>query len=590
MQQNDLLEPLKVYKNVLKNLHHENSIKYFNELVKKAKVDEELNKETVKKHYQKINEAHNVKKEIKKKKAIKGFIIFLAVLFFVIGVIGVILVAGFNDSFPLYISIPMLIAGIFIGIIICVFGFKGINKSILELTNKKGKLLKEAEDFKNQAYAQMAPLNASYDWNIPASLVEKTCPLIKMDKYLDTKKFEYLHEKYGLDSDSGSSQSTVAIQSGSILGNPFVLRENFVTEIINYAYRGTLTISWTTTVKTDNGYRTVNHTQVLEATITKPKPIYYKDTWLIYGCEAAPHLSFSRQPTNIAKLDDKTIEKKAEKFDAKLDKMVEKSLTDNDPATFTRMYNAEFEMLFNAFDRDNDMEFRLLFTPLAQNNIIDLLKDDELGYGDDFYFYKRKYLNFVKSLHTQNFDITADPRDYINFDLEDARNRFVSYNDDYLKMFFFNIAPVLSIPLYQQTKTKEYIYKFDWPSNITNYEHEIAANTFDQKIFSHEESSTPSILKTKFVKKDGAADEVLVNAFSYKAIRHLDYVSVYGRDGRYHNVPVEWYEYIPLTKTSTIKVEATNETNEQFVNNNNIDKLKSVFKRGILATLISFKN
>lgn len=589
MQQNDLLEPLKVYKNVLKNLHHENSVKFFNELVKKANVNEDLNRETVKKHYAKLDEAKLLDKKLKNKKSIKNLIIFVAILFFIISVVGLILLVSMTDSFPLFVSIPMLVVGLFLGIIVCVFGFKGINKQIKELTENKEKAINEANRLKNEAYSQLAPLNASYDWNIPAKLVELTCPLIKMDKYLDTKKFEYLHEKYGLDSDSGINQSTVAIQSGSILGNPFILRENFVTELIDYRYRGTLTIHWTTTERTSNGVRTVSHSQVLEAFITKPKPIYYKDTWLIYGCDAAPHLSFSRQPTEIAKLDEEAINKKAEKFDKKLDKMVEKSLTDKDPSTFTRMYNAEFEMLFNSFDRDNDMEFRLMFTPLAQNNIMELVKDRTDGYGDDFYFYKRKYLNFVKSLHAQNFDITADPRKYINFDLEDARNNFVSYNDEYMRSFFFNIAPLLSVPLYQQIKTKEYIYKYDWPSNITNYEHEIAANTFDQNLFAHSESNTPAILKTRFIQKDKESDEVSVSAYSFKAIRHVDYVSVYGRDGHYHNVPVEWYEYIPLCQTNTIKVKATNETNQQYLSNNNIDKLNSIFKRGILATLISLK-
>ncbi|MGM9874228.1 MAG: MAG1210 family protein [Bacilli bacterium] len=587
MQQNDLLEPLKVYKSVLKSLHHENSIKFFDELVKSNKVDEELNKETVKKHYAKLKEASNTDKKLKKKKAIKNFIIALAIIFFLAAVVGLILLIAFNSSVSLAISIPLLVGGLIIGIIICVFGFKDINKDINDLFSLKNKLIEEANNLKQEAYAQMAPLNASYDWNIPASLVSKTCPLFQMDKYLDTKKFEYLHEKYGLDSNTNVNQSTLAVQSGSILGNPFIIRENFVTEIVDYTYRGAITIHWTTTERTSNGYRTVSHSQVLEAFITKPKPIYYRDTWLIYGCDAAPHLTFSRKPTDKAKLDEKNIDKEAAKFDKKLDKMVQKSLTDDDPSTFTRMYNAEFEMLFNALNRDNDMEFRLLFTPLAQNNIMELVKDHDYGYGDDFYFYKYKYLNFVKAEHAQGFDITADPRRYINFDLEDARNNFVSYNDEYFKSFFFNFAPLLSIPLYQQTKTKEYIYKYDWPSNVTDYEHEVAANTFDSKHFLHPESVTPGILKTNFIKKDKTVDEVNVTCYSYKTIKHVDFVSVYGRDGHYHNVPVEWYEYIPLQKNSTILVQATNETNEQYSKNTNVDKLKSIFKRGILATLIS---
>ena len=61
-------------------------------------------------------------------------------------------------------------------------------------------------------------------------------------------------------------------------------------------------------------------------------------------------------------------------------------MTDDDPSTnFTEMGNAKFDALFGAVDRNNEVEFRVLFTPLAQKNMLDLLTDKN-HYGDDFYF------------------------------------------------------------------------------------------------------------------------------------------------------------------------------------------------------------
>lgn len=586
MEKEELLEPLKMYNSKLKDAHHQNAIDFFNDLIKKSQLNENLNIETCNKYYKKCDEIEEVAKKLNSKKALKAFLIFLTIILFVVALVFVFFC--FNDILELYINIPVAcICGIG-GILMCIFAFKPINLAIKSFEQQKAKLEEEATSLKNEAYIQMAPLNDLYDWNIASQLFTKTCPLIEMDKFLDTKKFQYLHEKYGLNDNTDINQSTVAVQSGSILGNPFILRENFVTEMGSHTYYGSITIYWTTTESDGNGHsRTVTHSQVLTASLTKPKPFYYDDTWLIYGCDAAPRLSFSRKPSNANSMSDKEIERKTKKYNKVLDKKVKDSLTDDDPSTFTRMYNTEFEMLFNALDRDNDVEFRLLFTPLAQKSMLDLIKTNE-PYGDDFYFYKRKQLNFIKSLHAQspNFDFFANPIQFYNFDVTKARDYFVDFNDKYFKSFYFNIAPLLCIPLYQQTKSREYIYKSEYPSNIAAYEHEVAANQFDSKLFSHPETVTSSILKTHFVNKNNNRDSVEVTAYSYKTIPHIDYIPMMGRDGHMHDVPVEWYEYIPLEQKSLINVEENNQTRSEYRNNKSNNSVISVFERGILGTFI----
>ena len=46
--------------------------------------------------------------------------------------------------------------------------------------------------------------------------------------------------------------------------------------------------------------------QTLTASVTKPRPEYFTETWLVYGNEAAPRLSFSRSPCPASSYDEKT--------------------------------------------------------------------------------------------------------------------------------------------------------------------------------------------------------------------------------------------------------------------------------------------
>jgi hypothetical protein len=65
-----------------------------------------------------------------------------------------------------------------------------------------------------------------------------------------------------------------------------------------------------------------------------------------------------------------------------LDKLEEKAVKAG--KTFTKLGNDEFEAFFGADDRDNEVEYRLLFTPLAILNEMDLIKNPA-PFGDDFY-------------------------------------------------------------------------------------------------------------------------------------------------------------------------------------------------------------
>ena len=112
----------------------------------------------------------------------------------------------------------------------------------------------------------------------------------------------------------------------------------------------------------------------------------------------------------------------------------------------------------------------------------------------------------------------------------------------------------MAVPLYQQHKPKEYIYKTEYSRNCTSYETECAVNRIGQEPFQHAQTNTRAILKTELMSKDWETDEVCVRAYSFRTEERVDYVSVRGGDGLIHSVPVEWTEYIPVDIASTVMI------------------------------------
>lgn len=593
MQNDDLLEPVKAYESKYRDLHKKNTEDYFDDLAKKAKVNIAENRDTVKKYKKKLIEIDKIEKKLSGKKVLRMVII---VMMFVITIaLGYMSYLSLGKKgLPTYVGILGIVGIVLVlitGILIIV---KKINKQIQKLADILSKLQKEAQELLNMAWDQMSVLNSLYDWGIPGSIITKTTPIIQMDKIFDPKKFEYLNAKYGLEENLDVTDSTCFVQSGSILGNPFLISKNFIQEWYQKLYTGSITIHWTTVERTKDGSRTVHHSQVLTASISKPAPKYRHVTKLIYGNDAAPNLSFTREPSNASNLDEDDLEKKIKKGSKKLEKKARKAIMNN--TNYTKLGNDEFEVLFGANDRDNEMEFRLLYTVLAQRNIVKLLKNP-VPYGDDFFQQKKKCLNYIWSRHSQSFNYYAKPTMFVNYDFDAARKFFIDYNVEYFRSFFYDMAPLLSIPLYQQHKPKEYIYKNNYPSNVTAYEHEAMANSFDINLLKSRLASTPSILKTSFVEKNGIADKVKITAHAFNAQKRVTYIQKFGGDGRYHSVPVYWVEYVPVSQDSYMAIEPKESSRFEFNSlkknetfNNMMNKIARpngfVFERGLFATLL----
>lgn len=430
--------------------------------------------------------------------------------------------------------------------------FVWLNPLIKTSGQRAQDLDKALADKKAEAWRQMAALNSLFDWDIFAKLVRKTVPKIELDPYFSNARLANLHQAYGWDDVFNKSRSVMFAHTGVISGNPFILARTLRHWVGSRSYSGSLRIHWTEQVRDSSGRSSsVSRSETLWASVTKPFPEYETDSILIYGNHAAPDLSFSRQPSPLSALDDGLINRwrkgrAIRKLEAKARKLAGGS-------GFTPMANREFDALFAAADRDHEVQFRMLFTPLAQQEMVKILKDKAVGFGDNFVFTKLHKINIVEPKHLAGVDISAEPEIFRFYDLAAARACFNTYHNALFKAFYFAFAPILAIPLYQQHRPVEDIYAGVLQGSCF-WEHEAIANYMGERRFSHPDCITRSVLKTAIQESQDGAQKIEVTAYGYRGEERVDYISKRGGDGRTHQVPVHWVDYIPVSRATEMLV------------------------------------
>jgi hypothetical protein len=544
-----IYEPLSQFKNVFKDKHRDNIEEYFNKLVEKSQVDINANKETVKQIRKLELNINNLRKRISK----FGFLLVMLIFLIVASITAIIIVI--NNFVQGYVDLTNIIIGvaavILIGLLLYLI-IKKVNPKIKELKSSKDLLQQKLDDNINSAWKQMNPLNELFKGGMSVELFQKTVPLIEFDEMFNRKRLDYFIKRYGLDVDNDINASTLFVTSGEISGNPFFITQDLVHELGTETYTGSITISWTTTSTVNGKNVRMTHHQTLTASVNKPCPYYYENKYLVYGNDAAPDLSFKREETDTEDLNEKQIERKVNKTIKVLNRKAEKSMTVGN--NYTVLGNSEFEVLFGATNRDHEVQFRLLFTPLAQKELLAIMKEKQYGFGDEFNFQKEKKINYIYPKHLQGFNINIKPDYYYSYDLDVIRKKFNEYNTDYFRHIYFAFAPLLAIPLYQQQKPQEYIYKDLYDSYVSFYEHEKVVNQMNANEFIHPLSRTKNILKTKILESTNNCDIIKVTSYGYTTREKVDYISRFGGDGRSHIIPVRWIEYIPVSKDTDVAI------------------------------------
>ncbi len=551
-----MLEPLKFYENTAKALHDKNTKEYFDDLVNKSGVDAEENRKTVVKYKKQKKIVDHLDGRLSKYKTLKGFLIFFIIVSILTAIIG--LVVGEGSAKILCPVIGTILTIVFILLI-----SKKINVIIKQLKGQKDIENQKALAILDEAQGQMAPLNALFTEYDTFNLIEKTMPNIKFNKHYDGKIHADFNKNYDFIDQIDQNRSVVDTVSGRLFENPFVFYRYLNHYMGTKPYVGSLVIHWTTIERDSNGnYRRVHHTDTLHATVIKPYPEYNYGTGLSYGSQSAPDLNFSRKYEHVERLTEKEVEKKVRKGEKKLKKKSEKATKTG--SEFTEMTNSEFDVLFGAIDRDNEVQFRYLFSPLAQVNMVKLLRS-QVGYGDDFYFSKRGRHNYIESEHSQTWDMNTDGENYCSFDIDDAKQKFINKNNNFFKSIYFDFAPLLTIPTYQQEPNMVFEPLDSLKANYSSYEHEVLANAIGTNHFAPQGSATSVMLKASLVKTKNDTDIVMINASSYEAHHRVDFIPVFGGDGKTHLVPVPWIEYLPIEKNTPIAVKSVGQNKRDFI-------------------------
>ena len=549
---NDVYEPLEKYRDEFKDKFAQLTRDKFKALTATSKVNVAANRKLSK-------EIHTLESEADNLRTKRGWYIFLAVVSF----IGLAIAVFYGMSEGQYSQDAMMwcviggIVGLILGIVACCRASK--------LSEEIAQLESVIAQKKQVAWDQMFPLNKLYTWDITAKLIQATVPKLEFDPYFSVERLISLQRDYNwTDCFTGDvDRSMLFAQSGVIKGNPFVVVHFTQMEWGSETYYGYKDIHYYVTETGADGKKHRRRvTETLTASVTKPKPFYYERKMLIYGNEAAPNLTFSRQPSGIDPQNAGIFAGIKKHFMAH---SIVKHAQNMDES-FTMMQNKEFETMFHATDRDHEVEFRVLFTPVAMLQMLALMKDDKVGFGDDFSFYKQNMINVIFAKHLNDAVIETNPKTFKDWDYDRATQTFQSFNETYFKNIYFALAPLLAIPVYQQLRPHHDIWNNPLKRpHSASWEHEAIANFHGEGHFKHPASITQNILKTRVATNGAGETTIACTAYGYRGVKRYETEHVWGGDGKSHPVRVEWVEYLPVHRTRNFHVSESSNPPPDFI-------------------------
>ena len=576
----EILSPVDMYRDRLKAEHEHNTEEAFEKLVLESGVDIEANAAVVKEIRKREREIEALDSSLGRWRFFRGILVLLIIA----GIIGAVLYGFQFFGHPLIESrIPPWLAGVSCGAVVL-----GLTL-IIRFLNPKIRIFRSQLEEKKQllesklaeAWEQMAALNRLFQWDTMSRIVMKTLPILKIDQYFSRERMDQLCRYFHWDPEEDAG-SVLCCQSGTVNGNPWIMAEMRLQSWGTQTYYGSITISWKERVsyvdsqgKTQTRWETRYET--LTASVEKPKPFYNTVKFLVYGNEAAPELVFSREPNSLADAGTGFFGRR--KLKGAIDALEKKSRDMSN--TFIIMDNREFDACFNAVDRDNEQQFRLLFTPLAQQEMLKLLRDREQGFGDDFSFRKKRLINLLFSTHLSRTDFSGNPAKLMHYEFAEIKKTFLAFSNDFFRSLYFTFAPLFCIPLYQQHRNFPDIYNgiID-RGEPSSYEFESLANSMDEDHFRPPQAITDCILKTSVNDRVDSEVDLTVTAHAFRGEERIDHVSKYGGDGRWHSVPVHWTEYLPVTRSAGMTVcEAETSDSQEFLRQSQNEKWQEVFSR-----------
>jgi len=162
------------------------------------------------------------------------------------------------------------------------------------------------------------------------------------------------------------------------------------------------------------------------------------------------------------------------------------------------------------------------------------------------------------------------PDAYTSYSFDSIKNNFECKNTDFFKFVYFDFAPLLAIPMYQERPVHSLKPIPDLSQQYSLKQFETLANAANPSHMVHPETKTEAILKSSFVRSKDGVDETCITAYSYDIAKRLDFVPMLGGDGRMHSVPVEWDDYLPLKAENHFLVARSEQTNSSIASRNGL--------------------
>ncbi len=530
-----ILSPLDYFLREAQPKHAQFTDEYIDNLLGGVTLDREKNAEQANAYRAAAEQVAALQRQVKNRKRARAWSI--------VGVVTVFLGLCF-----VFFSLPIMEAGstaltaaaLILSIIGIVLICKRMNKSIRILQEKIGAAQTEAETHHAEALRLAEPLNALFQGTESLSLVKRALPFLAFDDCFTAARLQEFVNGYGYAVRADVDSCVTDLLSGELYGNPFFYERRLTHRMGTKTYTGSLMISWQTRSRDAQG-RTVTktHTQTLHASITRPKPYYELTTDLHYGHEAVAELSFSRVATHAEDESDAALERKIRRGERKLEKLEEKAAKQD--RNFTGVTNLEFEVVFGATNRNDEWAYREMYTPRAQEQTLKLLLYEE-GYGDDFDFTKNGKLNTLRVEHSQHRPLSLTADEFRSYDIALAEQAFREKNKEFFKAIYFDFAPLLCVPVYQDPLMRSEAIR---GGGLTEYNFEMLARRF-YAAFAPYDAETAVIFKSARGGMTEQGERILVSAYAYRTEPRREYVTTLGGDGKFHQVPVDWTEYIPV--------------------------------------------
>ena len=206
-------DPIDYYQKILKDEVNVNATKQIEELTKVSNIDTSENKILAKKVYQAKKKFDEQSKILSRYKILRGFLVFLCVVCFIFGIVGIALLVNGNSSlFP----ILAIAIGFSVGLILLLIILLVLNKKIQHINDMVLSYQKEYNKQLALALNNLVGLKNLFNYRQFVNLVNNSNTVISLDYEVSQKKLLMLENIYNLNLSFDINESILDVYSGNI--------------------------------------------------------------------------------------------------------------------------------------------------------------------------------------------------------------------------------------------------------------------------------------------------------------------------------------------------------------------------------------